>query len=357
MKKQIFFLVVIFFLAGCRQMSTIVEEENSPVKPLIIDKNQTLTKIAFGSCNKENRSQSYWTNIVEQQPQLWIWLGDNVYGDTEDMEKLKGKYDLVKSTSQYRSLISTCPIIGIWDDHDYGVNDGGKSYAKKEESKDALLEFLDVPSNAAVRNHKGVYQSFTIGEEGKKVKIILLDTRSFRDDLEANPSRNPRYLTNETGDILGDEQWAWLESELTNSDADLHLIASGYQVIPEEQIYEKWSNFPMARKRLFDLLASTQVKNPILLSGDRHISELSKIEWDGMNNPVYEFTSSGLTHTWTGAILASPEPNRFRVGEMVIEKSFGMLYFDWGADQVEVTVQARDFDDKVQLEKKINFGK
>ncbi len=32
------------------------------------------------------------------------------------------------------------------------------------------------------------------------------------------------------GDILGEEQWAWLRSELVNSSASAHLIVSSIQV-------------------------------------------------------------------------------------------------------------------------------
>ena len=349
-----FFVIVILLLSECGKKENFMAPLTSV--PVNLKLERTLSSIAFGSCNNEERSQSFWAEIVKQEPQLWIWLGDNVYGDTRNMDVLTNKYKKVKFDQNYLKLWDFCPIIGIWDDHDYGVNDGGKSFDMKAESQKVLLDFLDVAPDASARDREGIYQSYTFGEEGKKVKIILLDTRYFRDDLKDDPTGEARYQINPTGDILGESQWEWLKEELTNSDANVHLIASGYQVIPEEQIYEKWFNFPTARQRFFDLLVETKAKNAILLSGDRHISEVSKIELEGLGYPLYEFTSSGLTHTWS-ANVPRPEPNQYREGEMVIKKSFGMMHFDWKDTVVEVKLEARNFSGGTYLEQNISFSK
>ena len=115
----------------------------------------------------------------------------------------------------------------IWDDHDYGQSDGGKNFKVKAEAQQLFLDFVGVPKDAEVRKTEGIYQSYTIGKGDKTVKFILLDTRYFRDDLEKNPSRNPRYFPNETGDMLGENQWKWLENELENSTATFNIICSG----------------------------------------------------------------------------------------------------------------------------------
>jgi alkaline phosphatase D len=105
-----------------------------------------LTRIAFGSCSR-NELKQLWPDVVAQDPQLWIWGGDNIYGDSHDASVLRKKYDAQKRDPGYQMLLKTCPVIGTWDDHDYGVNDGGKYFSKKEESKTELLRFLDVPPN------------------------------------------------------------------------------------------------------------------------------------------------------------------------------------------------------------------
>lgn len=327
-----------------------------PVSPLFegqkIDFDQSLTTIALGSCNRQNLPQDMWPAIASHDPQLWMWLGDNIYGDSEDMTVLLEKYQQQKSGEAYSSFRNGRAIIGIWDDHDYGVNDGDKNYPKKDASKALMLDFLDVPANAKVRKRPGAYQSYTFGEPGKRIKILLLDGRYFRDELTSNPSGDPRYFPNETGDILGESQWEWLEKELTNSEAQIHLIACGIQFIPEEQIYEKWANFPAARQRFFDLLEKTAPAHTVLISGDRHISELSKMDLEGLDYPLYELTASGMTHTWS---LGDSEPNKYRVGELIVALNFGLLYIDWSSPRPKLTVEVRGNDDRLLLREELKW--
>jgi len=123
-----------------------------------------------------------------------------------------------------------------------------------------------VPEDAAVHGHEGSYQSYLVGEGEQSLKIILLDSRYFRDGFAEATVEGHRYGQNPTGDVLGEAQWAWLEAELTDSPAAAHLIASSIQVLPQEHAYEKWDNFPAARKRLLALLATKKPNMPLLLT-------------------------------------------------------------------------------------------
>ena len=350
MKKYHWFFLLLLVVAACR--SKVQLPVSSLYQGQEINFDQTLTTIALGSCNRESSPQDMWPAIGSHNPQLWMWLGDNIYGDSEDMNVLLEKYELQKNGEAYTSFRKGRPVIGIWDDHDYGVNDGDKNYPKKDEAKALMMDFLDVPRNAEVRKRPGAYQSYTFGPKGEKVKILLLDGRYFRDELQADSSEKSRYLPNEKGDILGKAQWAWLEEELSNSDAQVHLIASGIQFIPTEQIYEKWHNFPTARQRFFDLIEKTKPAHTLLLSGDRHIAELSKIDLEGLGYPLYELTSSGMTHTWS---LGGTEPNQYRVGELIVALNFGLLQLDWSGEQPKLSVEIRGNDDKLLLQEEIKW--
>ena len=293
--------------------------------------NQVLSTIAIGSCNRQEAPQIIWPNIANKNPELWVWLGDNIYGDSEDLNVLKTKYELQKNNPAYKRFTSEIPVIGIWDDHDYGVNDGGKEYPKKKESKELMFNFLDVPANHPARKREGAFQSYEYGVDGKRVKIILLDIRYFREELHRE---NGRYELNWDGKILGEKQWAWLEKELTDSNADMHIIGSGIQFIVQEHPYEKWGNFPKERQRMLDLVVKTQPKNVLFLSGDRHISEVASMYVPGYGK-VFDFTSSGMTHSFE----SSTELNAFRISDLITQKSFGLMQIDWQGENTSVNCQ------------------
>jgi len=268
-----------------------------------------------------------------------MWLGDNIYADTDDMEVMRQKYTQQLLNDGYRRLRASVPVIGTWDDHDYGTNNAGKQYPRKVESQQLFLDFLGVPATDLRRTRQGVYTSYIYGPIGKQMKVLLLDTRFHRDDPDA------------TGDVLGAEQWRWLEAELRSSTAQIHLIVSSIQVLSEEHKYEKWGDFPQARRRLLRLLSDTGIPGVILLSGDRHFAELSRLEEPGVGYPLYEITSSGLTHSWQ---QPPPESNRHRIGERWTELNFGLIIIEWSASPV-ITLQVRDRNNVIRLEQRLEI--
>ncbi|GAB4006449.1 hypothetical protein GCM10028808_08470 [Spirosoma migulaei] len=332
------FVLGCLVLSGCH--TTKPKSSSSEQKPL--------TTIAFGSCSDQKRPQPLWDDIVAQKPDIWIWLGDNIYGDSESMDTLRAKYARQKSNPVYQQLRQSTPIIGVWDDHDYGVNDGGKEYPKRKESQQVMLDFLDVPTNSPLRTQEGGYSAHTYGPKGQRVKVILLDGRYFRDPLK---KENKKNVPDPSGDVLGESQWKWLEQQLTNSDADVHIIGSGIQVLPEEHVYEKWANFPTARQRLLDMLAKTKPKGALFISGDRHMAEVSKVSLPGLGYDLFDITSSGLTH------VSAPheEANRHRVGKIVSELNYGLITIDWRAKPITATVQINGDNQATYLTQEIKF--
>lgn len=292
-----------------------------------------LETIAFGSCNRTDLPQPLWEPILESAPQLWIWLGDNIYGDSEDTSVLREKYRRQLSVPGYQALLAEAAVVGTWDDHDFGVNNGGQEYPARRGSQAELMDFLGEPEGSARRAREGVYASYTWGPPGRRVKVILLDARYHR---------APR---GSDGPVLGEAQWAWLGDELRGSDAQVHLIASGVQILHEDHAYEKWANFPTERARLLELIADTGVRGVVLLSGDRHISEIARMPAGVVAYPLWEVTSSGMTHSWAD----NPgEPNRYRVGALYTDLGFGNIEIDWDAGTL--ALQLRDPENRVAEE-------
>jgi alkaline phosphatase D len=330
---------------GCQNQ----QKDNELVIAQNLDTTQTLTRIAFGSCNRQNLDQPLWDDILAFDPQLWVWMGDNIYADTKDPAQFRAKYNQQLGVEAYRKLATSADVIGIWDDHDYGFNDSGSEYPLKKESKAEMYRFLGVPEEDPRRDYEGAYASYTYGSEGRQVKIILLDARYFRSPLKADKQTDQRYLPNATGTILGEAQWKWLEGELTNSEAEVHLIASGIQMIPTQHWFEKWANFPKERERLFELIQKTKPARPILLSGDRHIAEISRYQPQGVEQSIYEITSSGMTHVYEG-IEEQGEPNQYRVAGPIGRLNYGQLIIDWDSDPIRVTARICGDSNKVYLE-------
>lgn len=307
---------------------------------------QVLERIAFGSCASQDKPQPIWDEVVKAQPELFLAIGDNIYGDTVDMEELKAKYAMLAAKPGYQKLLETCPVLATWDDHDYGVNDGGAGYSRKRESQQVMLDFYKVPLDSPRRTRPGIYESWRFGPEGKRVQIILLDLRFFRSrPVKDNRSSEEKEKLNLVGwyrpdsdpasTILGPTQWAWLEQQL-KLPADLRLIASSFQVVASEKGMESWGNFPLERERLYNLITRTRANGVVFLSGDVHFSEISQTKAGPY--PLYDFTSSGLTNSspsWAARV------NSFRVSPgAYAEPTFGMLKIDWKTEGPTLTMEA-----------------
>lgn len=302
---------------------------------------ERLERIAFGSCNQVKLPQPLWPVIVAWAPDLWIWTGDIIYADTTDEVRMRRMYEEQKARPGYVSLRAQCPVIGVWDDHDYGRNGGGKEFKARDMSQRALLDFLDEPAHSPRRAREGVYASYTWGPTDARVKIILLDTRYHRD----RPGPD--------GDTLGSDQWQWLESELSESAASLNLIVSSYQVLASDHRFETWANFPRSRARLLALIERREVPGVIFISGDRHIGEISR-EVQGTRYPIYDITASGLTHSWS---TFPGEPNERRVSEVVRDLHFGGMLISWGEEKVEVELELMGVDGVASVKQPLTFDR
>ncbi|MFM7374486.1 MAG: alkaline phosphatase D family protein, partial [Chthoniobacterales bacterium] len=265
-------------------------------------------------------------------------------------------------------LRESTPIVATWDDHDYGKNDVGAEWEGKEASKEAFMEFFETPADSPLRKRGGVYDAKIFGPEGKRVQVILLDTRWFRgplrkmtkdevkEDRAKTKKKVGRYLPDENSDssMLGEEQWEWLAAELKKP-AELRLLVSSIQVIPNEHGWEKWGNLPRERKKLLDVIRDNAT-NVIILSGDRHLSEISLLPPETDGGPFYpldEVTSSGLNQTGL-----PEEDNRFRVEDTEIfnQPNFGLIEVDWEQEDPSITLEIRDDRGKVVREVKTTLN-
>jgi alkaline phosphatase D len=316
-----------------------------------------LRRIAFGSCAQQNRPLPIWEAVVAAKPDVFLFIGDVVYADTKDMDVMRKTYQKLADNPGYQKLLKTCPVLATWDDHDYGGNDAGADYPKKKESQQIFLDFLGEPKDSPRRRQEGVHDARVFGPPGRRVQVILLDTRYHRSPLKKKaisiPSEGPYLPTTEpSATFLGEAQWKWLGEQL-KAPAEVRIIASSIQVVAEDHGHEKWMNIPHERERLFKVLCETKAAGVLLLSGDRHLAELSVTD-AGLGYPLYDLTSSGLNQA--SKSWRKLETNRHRVATMNRGDNFGLIDIDWDRKDPRLCLQIRDDEGDISIQEKIDLS-
>ena len=283
---------------------------------------QETYKIALGSCLHQDHPAPIWDAVKDNNIDSFFFLGDNIYGDVPSglPWKLKRSYD--KQKKVLPSWLMSKQIHVIWDDHDYGKNDGGGSYRFKEYAQDLYIDFWDIPDNDPRANREGIYYQQLQNINGLRVLFVGLDTRYFRSNIE---EKDDVYLPNLEPDatFLGDEQWEWLTDTL-KQEHDLLIMASSIQVLATEHRFEKWSNIPSERNKLLTLLESLDSR-VIVVSGDRHRAGLYQY------NDITEITASSLNRP-----TYSEETDSLLLGKTYTENNFGLISIE--KDIVEISV-------------------
>ena len=154
-------------------------------------------KIAFGSCLDQENPQPIWNSIYKEDIDSFVFLGDNVYGDIPSgkLNKMHEAYQL--QAEMIPSWLFKKNVEMIWDDHDFGENDGGSSYPLKQEAQKLYLDFWEIPNVDIRRQRDGIYVNKIIYIDNFIINLILLDTRFFRSDLKKTKGIKPVYLKNE----------------------------------------------------------------------------------------------------------------------------------------------------------------
>jgi alkaline phosphatase D len=305
-------------------------------------KEAPLTRIAFGSCAHQDKPQPIWDAVLAYRPQLFIFTGDNVYGDVTSaaMTELRGAYAKAGKVEGIAALRAQVPVLATWDDHDYGQNDGGGDFPHKEKAQRLFLDYWGIGAGDPRARRPGVYHAEIFGPPGRRIQIILLDTRSFRSPLRPTDQRRAlgreAYLPDPdpAKTMLGEAQWAWLAAQL-RIPAELRLLVSSVQVLAEQHGFERWGNLPLEQQRLFDLIGATGARGVVLVSGDRHIGALYRRP-NAAPYPLYEITASGLNMAYAHNRDIGP----LRLGEVYGADNFGTIDIDWRAG--EVTLAIRD---------------
>ena len=325
--KQIFF-IALFLLTSC--------EENQSIENI---KDPNVYSIGFGSCLTQERSMPIFNSIKAEDYDLFLMLGDNVYGDSEreDLLELREAYDMQRQN--FDDFNFDFPFEAIWDDHDYGLNDAGKEYAYKEDAEQLFLDFWNVPQDDIRRTRPGLYFEWIEDIEGITVQMLFLDTRFFRDELLPTDERGvpgkERYLpqTDTSTTMLGDVQWTWLEQKMA-SEVDHRVIVSSIQFLAMGHGWEAWKTMPHERQRLIDLIDTSSSDSVLFISGDRHRGGLYQLTSSSGKN-IVEMTSSSLNLSFTNDEEAGP----LRIGPSFVQENYGEILLNKLTNKLTVNLK------------------
>ena len=300
-----------------------------------------ISRIAIGSCSGSERPIPILSRIAEERPDLYVYAGDNVYGDARAndpaLPELRKAYAQLAANPDYERLRLTAPFLMTWDDHDYGLNDAGVEFFAKNEAKALFERFWD--RGDRLQGREGVYDAYAFGPQGERVQILLLDTRWSRTALARLPERGPRGVYAQTRDpqarMLSQQQWDWLEARLREP-ATVRLIISSVQVLADGHDFEGWDNMPLEQKRLFETIKRAKAKGVVFISGDRHTAGLYRRE-GLLPYSAIEMTASALNRSST---RINDEVSTGQLGSMYSFANYGMVEIDW--DKRAVTLQVRD---------------
>lgn len=318
-----------------------------------------LQHILFGSC-LDTHEHPMLERTLTLPCDLFLFLGDNVYADKggSGIPFMREKYGLLKNSAFFRGLRAKSPILATWDDHDFGINDGGGDFPLKQEAQTEFWNWLDEPAHSPQRQQAGIYHSRLFGPEGRRVQVIMLDTRYFRSPLKKVtkdqamlgglhvPDNDPAKT------LLGADQWQWLEAQL-RMPAEIRLIASSIQFAPEAHGGESWANLPHEQQRFIDLVQSTRANGVIILSGDRHWCEFSKIDVP-QGYPLHDFTASAMTQKHPRG-TPTTNKNRF-LSKTYHEANVGVLHIDWNGPDRQLSFRIVDVAGATQLEHRLRLG-
>jgi len=322
----------------------------APVGKPLPASNAVISEILIGSCLDEEKGPSAsLQSIADEGADLFLMIGDNVYGDRDgrsytgndaNLGELQESFADLAKRDDFRAVRENVAMMVAWDDHDYGANDAGKEFSFREFAERIHEVFWGL-EDQDVGQWPGTYYERSFGPEGQRVQVIMLDTRSFRSALtitdDWGAKGKERYMPAAPGsmqDMLGAAQWTWLENQLQKP-ADIRLVVSSIQIMPTVHGWEAWSTMPEERQRLFDLIKSTDATGVVFVSGDRHTAFLYE-EGGILPYTAGELTASSLNVSFRDE---SDEVDERQIGAGFAPENYGAINIDWAERKVVMSIK------------------
>ena len=276
-------------------------------------------KLALGSCAYTNEAaydrpgrpyggppeaMRIYDSIAAVKPDVMLWTGDYLYYREADWDSawgLQERWRHDRSIRQIQNLLRTGHHFAIWDDHDYGPNDANASFPWKGETLKLFKRYFANPT-WGLPETPGVFSNFTFND----AELFLTDNRYYRDS---------DWLESGEKAMLGAAQMRWLKNALLASVSPVKLVVVGSQVTNKLNRRESWDKFPRERDEFMKFLVDHKINGVVLLTGDRHFTEMLRTERAG-TYPLYELSCSPLTSG------ISPDAKTEHVNPQIVDGTF-----------------------------------
>ncbi len=288
--------------------------------------------IAFGGCSDYvPPNLRIYQTIASRSPLAFLTLGDNAYIDGPTNPNLQRfSYARLQADPHFNRLTSTVSTSAVWDDHDFSTdNSWGGPDPFVPAWKPMVWQIFEqnwiTPNAARPAGTPGVWQEISVGN----VDLFLLDSRYYRVDPNSPHAS-----------MLGAQQEAWLLQGLASSKATFKIIASpvlwSTTTVPSS---DTWDGYPEERQRIFDWIRTQRIDGVILISSDRHRSDVWQIPQPSAYD-LFEFESGRLTNDMPHA--EAPDA----VFSFNKKPSFGLLTFDFSKADPEAQYSIVDIDNQ-----------
>jgi alkaline phosphatase D len=288
-------------------------------------------RLAFGSCARHqlDAEQPIFRAIAAAEPDLFFWLGDNIYADSASAWVFAEDYRRQRSIATTLPLQRAVPQLAIWDDHDFGLNNSDRSSPVRDASLAAFRNYWANPSYGQP-DDPGVYFHYAYGG----VDFFMLDGRYNR-----APNTDPDGPEKA---FLGSRQNEWLRERLRASRASFKVLACGSGWSSEDgPTGDTWGAFLTERDALFDFIRDERIEGVFLVSGDTHYGEVNCIPRSGQGGyDLYDLVSSPLAQGTGTSFLDGVPEMRIRL-PYFRTVNFGLLDFEWEPEP-KVTFTLRD---------------
>lgn len=282
-------------------------------------------RVAFGSCARvqDDPEQPIWRALQQWQPDLFLWLGDNIYGDSLNPQVLATEYQRQRFVPAFQPLARSVPQLATWDDHDFGLDNYDHTNPIKDDALALFKQYWANPA-AGTSDTPGVFFRYHYGG----VDFFFLDCRYYRSEntTEDGPGKT----------MLGLPQLTWLKSELERSRAPFKILVSGSNwALGQNLGSDTWAGFLHERNALFEHIRERGIDGVVLLAGNTHFPYASCSPWSDYGGyDLYDLTSSALAQVVDkqAPMPANPDapiaPDHFVRPPLLNVNNAGILDFD-----------------------------